>query len=48
MIDPALYETWERVLPQFVATPGFRLFWEQEKGMFSDAFRRVVDQMLAA
>ena len=48
MIDPSLYEAWHRVYSHIGETPGFRFFWENEQGLFSEAFRRVIDEMLTA
>ena len=48
MIEPSLYEGWERFFLQAVETPGFRSFWEQDRALFSEAFRAMIDEKIAA
>jgi len=48
MIDPSLYEGWERFFLQALETPGFRSFWEQDRALFSETFRTMIDDKMAA
>jgi hypothetical protein len=47
MIDPSLYEGWERAVRQLLERPGSRGFWEEERHLFNESFRRMIDELLA-
>lgn len=48
ILDPATYAAYERsIRTQFLAFPGFRIWWELSRSVFSPAFVQHVDEMIA-
>jgi hypothetical protein len=49
ILDPEIYAAYERATSsQFLAFPGFRLWWQQTRSTFSPPFVQRIEELLAA
>ena len=49
VLDRETYEAYQRAIAtQFLAFPGFRIWWQQSRSVFSPAFAEHIDAMVAA
>jgi hypothetical protein len=46
-LDAAMYKAMSSTLEAAVPTPGYKWYWQQRAGHFTDEFRGFIDQMIA-
>lgn len=44
-LEGSLLESWSRILPPIAAEPGFRLFWEQRRHIYTPEFRGFLESL---
>ena len=47
-IDADLYSTWRETFSRAAQAPGAKLYWGEEQGVFSEAFREEAEKLFAA